>query len=216
VSIESRWPLFIVVGAFIVTTVVLRVVEPQREAIGPPWLVPGLQVLLLVALVAANPADVRRRAVWLRPLALTLIGALVVVVLTSDVVLIVDLVRGNEVTKDAATLLTSGALVWMGTALVFGLLYWELDSGGPLARLEHRRAYPDFAFAQQLSPELAPPGWQPRYVDYLLLGLTTSTAFSPTDVMPMTPWAKLTMGLQSLISLTVIGLVIARAVNVFE
>jgi uncharacterized membrane protein len=216
VPIESRWPLLAVVGAFIVTTVVLRIVEPQREALGPPWLVPGLEVLLLVALVAANPADVRRRATWLRPLALTLIGALVIVVLISDVVLIVDLVRGSEVTKEAASLLTSGALVWIGTALVFGLLYWELDSGGPLARLERRRPYPDFAFAQQLSPELAPAGWRPRYVDYLLLGLTTSTAFSPTDVMPMTPWAKLTMGLQSLISLTVIGLVIARAVNVFE
>lgn len=67
-----------------------------------------------------------------------------------------------------------------------------------------------------MSPELAPPGWRPRYVDYFVLGVTTSTAFSPTDVMPMTAWAKLTMALQSLISLTVIGLVIARAVNVFS
>jgi hypothetical protein len=67
-----------------------------------------------------------------------------------------------------------------------------------------------------LNPELARPGWRPHYVDYLILGITTSTAFSPTDVMPMTAWAKLTMALQSLISLTVIGLVIARAVNVFS
>jgi hypothetical protein len=215
VPMESRWPLFVVLGAFIVTTVVLRVAEPQRESLGPPWLVPGLQVLLLVALLAANPTDLSGRSKWLRPLALTLIGALVVVVVTSDVVLIVDLVRGAEVTKEASSLLASGALLWAGTALVFGLLYWELDSGGPLARYEQRRPYPDFAFAQQLSPELAPPGWRPRYVDYLVLGLTTSTAFSPTDVMPMAGWAKLTMGLQSLISLTVVGLVIARAVNVF-
>jgi hypothetical protein len=98
--------------------------------------------------------------------------------------------------------------------LVPGLLYWELDSGGPLARYERRRTYPDFAFSQHLNPELAPPGWRPRYVDYLILGLTTNTAFSPTDVMPMAAWAKLTMALQSLISLSVIGLVIARAVNV--
>jgi hypothetical protein len=67
-----------------------------------------------------------------------------------------------------------------------------------------------------MSPELAPPDWRPQYVDYLILGLTTSTAFSPTDVMPMTAWAKLTMALQSLVSLTVVGLVIARAVNVFS
>jgi hypothetical protein len=67
-----------------------------------------------------------------------------------------------------------------------------------------------------MSPELAPPGWRPQFVDYLVLGLTTSMAFSPTDVMPMVPWAKLTMVLQSLISLVVFGLVIARAVNVFS
>jgi hypothetical protein len=96
------------------------------------------------------------------------------------------------------------------------LLYWELDSGGPLARYRAERPHPDFAFTQQLSPELAPPGWRPRYVDYFVLGFITSTAFSPTDVMPMAPWAKLTMATQSLISLTVVGLVIARAVNVFS
>jgi hypothetical protein len=96
------------------------------------------------------------------------------------------------------------------------LLYWQLDSGGPLARHQAVRQYPDFAFTQQLSPELAPPGWRPRYVDYFVLGFTTSTAFSPTDVMPMAAWAKLAMALQSLISLTVVGLVIARAVNVFS
>jgi hypothetical protein len=99
---------------------------------------------------------------------------------------------------------------------VFSLLYWLLDSGGPLARYLGEREYPDFAFSQQLSPELAPPGWRPHYVDYLILGLTTNTAFSPTDVMPLARWAKLTMALQSLIALTVVGLVIARAVNVFS
>jgi hypothetical protein len=98
---------------------------------------------------------------------------------------------------------------------VFGLLYWLLDSGGPYARYVGERPYLDFAFTQQMSPELAPPGWRPHYVDYFILGLTTSTAFSPTDVMPLARWAKLTMALQSLISLTVVGLVIARAVNVF-
>ena len=95
-------------------------------------------------------------------------------------------------------------------------MYWLLDSGGPLARFRGERPFPDFAFSQQLSPELAPPGWRPLYVDYFVLGVTTSTAFSPTDVMPMRAWAKLMMAAQSLISLTVVGLVIARAVNVFS
>jgi hypothetical protein len=118
------------------------------------------------------------------------------------------------VTESATSLLASGAVIWLGNALIFGLLYWEFDGGGPLARYRRQRPHPDFAFTQQLNPELAPPDWRPRYVDYLILGVTTSTAFSPTDVMPMTAWAKLAMALQSLISLTVIGLVIARAVNV--
>jgi hypothetical protein len=99
--------------------------------------------------------------------------------------------------------------------VVFGLLYWELDSGGPLARFRHERPFPDFTFSQQTSSEFAPPDWRPHYVDYFVLGISTSMAFSPTDVMPMTAWAKLTMTLQSLISLTVIGLVVARAVNAF-
>src|SRR4051812_21379808 len=68
---------------------------------------------------------------------------------------------------------------------VFSLLYWQLDGGGPLARFRHERPYPDFLFTQQASPEFASPGWRPKFPDYLILGLTTSTAFSPTDVMPM-------------------------------
>jgi hypothetical protein len=174
-----------------------------------------VEVSLLVTLLAANPADVVGRARWLRPLSITLIVALLAAAILSDIILIVDLVTGSEVTRSAASLLASGALIWLGNALVFGLLYWALDSGGPLARYRHERPHPDFAFSQHLNPELAPPEWRPQYVDYLILGITTSTAFSPTDVMPMTAWAKLTMALQSLISLTVIGLVIARAVNVF-
>jgi hypothetical protein len=195
---------------------VLRLAQPNREGVGPHWLVPGLEVALLAALIAANPADIVGRARWLRPLSIALVFALLGAALFSDAALIVDLVTGAKVTESGDTLLASGALIWLGNALVFGLLYWLLDSGGPLARHRHERAHPDFAFSQQLNPELAPPGWRPRYVDYFILGLTTSMAFSPTDVMPMRPWAKLTMALQSLISLTVIGLVIARAINVFS
>jgi hypothetical protein len=175
-----------------------------------------LEVALLSALIAANPAHLVGRARWLRPLSIALIGALLGLMLLSDCVLIIDLVQGSKVTESATSLLASGVLVWLGNAVVFGLLYWDLDSGGPLARFRGTRLHPDFAFSQQLNPELAPAGWRPQYVDYLILGVTTSTAFSPTDVMPMTAWAKLTMATQSLISLTVIGLVIARAVNAFK
>jgi uncharacterized membrane protein len=177
--------------------------------------VPALEIALFVALIAADPLHVGRRSSWLRRVGIALVVSLVVVALVSTAVLVTDLIRGGKVTTSASTLLSSGVLIWLGNCLAFGLLYWLLDSGGPLARYRHERPYPDFAFSQQLNPELAPPGWRPRYVDYLILGVTTSTAFSPTDVMPMTAWAKLTMSLQSIVSLVVIGLVIARAVNVF-
>ena len=212
---EPRWPLAAVLGTFILVNVGVRFAVPHSETLRPRWLVPTLELGLLVCLIAASPADIVRRSRWLRPTAIVLILALTALVLVSDAVLISDLITGAAVTQSASTLLAAGALVWLGTAVVFGLLYWELDSGGPLARHLGEREHPDFAFSQQLSPELAPPGWRPHYVDYLILGITTNMAFSPTDVMPMTSWAKLTMALQSLISLTVIGLVIARAVNVF-
>jgi hypothetical protein len=216
VFVEPRWPIVLAVSAFIAITVTVRILEPERESLGPTWLVPVIEMALLVALIAADPPRVIERAIWLRRLSIVLVVSLVVVAISSTAVLISDLIRGASVAESAGPLLTSGALVWLGNCLAFALLYWLLDSGGPLARWRGEREYPDFAFSQQLSPELAPPGWRPQFVDYLMLGLTTSTAFSPTDVMPMTPWAKLTMALQSLISLIVFGLVIARAVNVFS
>lgn len=214
--IEPRWPVGLALGSYVVLTIVLRAVEPHRESLGPHWLVPGIEVLLLIVLIAADPAHIEGRRRWLRPVSITLVALLAAVAAISTGVLISELIRGGNVTNSATSLLASGALIWLGNCLVFGLLYWLLDSGGPYARYVGEREYPDFAFTQQQNPELAPPGWRPQYVDYLILGLTTSTAFSPTDVLPLAAWAKLTMALQSLISLTVIGLVIARAVNVFS
>ena len=100
-----------------------------------------------------------------------------------------------------------------------GLVRLETGSTGAVATTtaygaQGSTATPDLAFTQQLSPEMAPAGWRPQFHDYLYLGLTSSTAFSPTDVMPLAGWAKLAMAVQSLISLSVLGLVIARAVNV--
>jgi hypothetical protein len=215
-GIEPRWPIVLTLGVFVALTIVLRVLEPKREGLGPHWLVPAIEIALLGVIAAADPARVSGRRRWFRRVSIALVSLLALVALISTGVLITDLVRGGSVTESATSLLASGALIWFGNCLVFSLLYWLLDSGGPLARYRGEREYPDFAFSQQLSPELAPPGWRPHYVDYLILGLTTNTAFSPTDVMPLARWAKLTMALQSLIALTVVGLVIARAVNVFS
>jgi hypothetical protein len=214
--IEPRWPIALTIGFYLTLMIVLRIYEPDRPALGTRWLVPGVLGGLLVALALADPARIEGRARWLRRLAGVLILALAVMALAATALLIADLIRGAHVTDSPSALLVSGALIWLGNCLVFSLLYWHFDSGGPLARYRGDRTYRDFAFTQHMTPELAPPDWRPLYIDYLILGLTTSTAFSPTDVMPIAPWAKLTMALQSIISLAVVGLVIARAVNVFS
>ncbi len=213
---EPRWPVAFAILTFIALSVALRIALPNRETLGPRWLVPGIEFGLLACLIAADPVHIIRRRRWLRRISIALVFALTAAVLVSTGVLIRDLIVGGKVTNQATSLLASGAVIWLGNVLVFSLLYWLLDSGGPVARYLGERPHPDFAFSQQMSPELAPPGWRATYVDYLILGLTTSTAFSPTDVMPMTAWAKLTMALQSIVSLSVVGLVIARAVNVFS
>jgi hypothetical protein len=216
IFVEARWPVALAVGTFIAISVALRIAVPNRESVGPQWAVPAIEIALLVCLILADPAHIAGRRRWLRRIAIVLVLALAAAALLATGILIRELIIGGKVTNEAGSLLASGALIWLGNVLVFSLIYWLLDSGGPLARYLGEHPYPDFAFSQQLSPELAPPGWRAKYVDYLILGLTTSTAFSPTDVMPMVAWAKLTMALQSIVSLTVVGLVIARAVNVFS
>lgn len=215
-AVEPRWPVALAISAFIAITLVLHVTVPQRQTLGPPWVIPTVEVAMLGLLIAADPARIIPRRRWLRRAALALALILAAAVFASTAKLITALIEGGSVTNSATPLLASGAVVWLGNILIFGLLYWLLDSGGPVARHLHERPFPDFAFSQHLSPDLAPPGWRPQYVDYFILGLTTSMAFSPTDVMPMRAWAKLMMAAQSLISLVVVGLVIARAVNVFH
>ncbi len=126
-----------------------------------------------------------------------------------------DLIHGTPPTNSAEDLLAAGAVVWMSNNIAFALLYWELDGGGAAARAHHLPQYVDLAFPQHMNPQLAPPDWRPEFVDYLYLSFTNSTAFSPTDAMPLVPWVKIAMAVQATISLAILGLVVARAVNVF-
>jgi uncharacterized membrane protein len=208
---EGRWPMASAVLAVIVMTVLL----PDTLRHAPKWVLPVIEGLLLVALIAGDPGRINRRTRWLRVLSILLVSVLVLGSLSATAELVDDLIHGGGVTDSAGELLVAGNIVWMSNNITFALLYWELDSGGPAVRAHHLRPHPDFAFPQQLSPEIAPPDWRPRFVDYLYLGFTNATAFSPTDAMPLAPWAKIAMVVQSLVSLLILGLVIARAVNVF-
>ena len=118
--------------------------------------------------------------------------------------------------SDATSLLRSGGSIWLTNVVVFALWYWEFDRGGPGARAEARNHVPDFLFPQMTDPDLASPHWAPSFFDYLYMSFTNSSAFSPTDVLPLTRWAKALMMAQSATSLTVVALVIARAVNILR
>jgi hypothetical protein len=210
---EPRWPPALALITFMGLNIALRVWLPNEGAVRAPWLVPAIEAVLLAVLLA-GPARVARRASWLRPVAVGLVVVLVLGALYATVLLVYDMIKGHGVTSSPTKLLASGALVWLGNNLAFGLFYWLIDSGGPLAR--SRNPVPvDFAFTQQMSPELAPPGWKPVFLDYLHLGFTNATAFSPTDVMPLTHRAKYTMLVQSTVALALFGLIVARAVNAF-
>jgi uncharacterized membrane protein len=208
---EARWPAAGAVLAAIVLTVLL----PDGERVGPGWLLPGIEVVLLAAIVAGDPGRISRRSRLLRGLSIALVAVLVLGALSSTLLLIDALIHGGPETNSAGALLLAGTTVWVSNNLAFALLYWELDGGGAAARAHHLPRHPHFAFPQQQSPALAPPGWRPRFVDYLYLGFTNALAFSPTDAMPLVPWAKVAMTVQSLISLGILALVVARAVNVF-
>jgi hypothetical protein len=180
-----------------------------------PWLVPFLEVALFVALVVGDPTRLARRTHWARRIAVSIVLLLVVSALWATALLVYDLIGARGISQSASKLLAAGALVWLGNNLSFGMLFWLMDSGGPIAR-SHGRAPADFAFTQHLSPEIAPAGWRPVFLDYLHLGFTNATAFSPTDVMPLSLRAKYVMVVQSTVSLALFGLVVARAVNAFK
>ena len=127
----------------------------------------------------------------------------------------VGLVQGTE-GGTPAPLLVSGGTIWLTNVIVFGLWYWEFDRGGPVARAHATKHYPDFLFAQMTSPDLASPDWEPQFGDYLYLSFTNATAFSPTDVLPLSRWAKGAMALQAGVSIVTVALVIARAVNILK
>ncbi len=208
---EARWPMVAAVLASMVLTVILR----NELRLGPRWLLPLIEGGLLVALIVGDPGAITRRSRELRMLSIGLVSVLVLGALWSTGQLIDDLVHGGPQTNSAGDLLAAGSTVWISNNIAFALLYWELDGGGAAARAHDMATYVDLAFPQHVNPGIAPPGWRPRFVDYLYLSFTNATAFSPTDVMPLVPWAKIAMAVQASVSLAILGLVVARAVNVF-
>ena len=189
---------------------------PPKYSLGPTWIIPVAEALLLVALIVADPGRIDRRSVFIRALSIALVGIVVTGAAGATVRLVIDLLRGGPETNSPDQLLRVGSLAWAYVIIAFSFLYWELDGGGPEVRTRATPKFPDLAFPEHLNPQIARPGWRPEFFDYLYLAFTNALAFSPTDVMPLARWAKLAMAVEAVASLIIVGLVIARAVNILK
>jgi len=210
---EARWQVALCTAA----AIALQVAVPDRLVLlRPAWILLALEGLLLIALVMANPHRINRESRVLRSLSLTLAALLSLVNGWSVARLATDIVDGTPMGTPRALLIT-GAAIWLTNVIIFALWYWEFDRGGPVARALATKPYPDFLFAQMTSPpDLVPANWEPAFADYLYLAFTNAAAFSPTDVLPLSRWAKMAMTVQSIISIVTIALVVARAVNILK
>ena len=208
---EPRWAS----GIAVALAISLQLSLPRRFTMPPRWLLPTVGGLLLVAVLIANPRMKGQRSAGLRASSIALIGLISLENAISALRLARALIRGTAA-EDAGLLLRWGGAIWLTNIVIFGLWYWELDRGGPAARAEGTRQYPDLLFPQMTTLDVSPEGWEPLFLDYLYVAFTNATAFSPTDVLPLTRWAKMLMMAQSAISAGTVILVVARAVNILR
>ena len=207
---ESRWSAVVALMVAAAAQLVLPHSYPAVIRYGTPAIV----LVLAIGSLVIVPNRIDGHTTPFRAISLSMVGLLAVANAVSLAILVDRLIAGDAIR--APELLRTGLAVWLTNTVAFGLAYWEFDRGGPGRRSEGLHDFPDFCFPQMQSPHLAPPDWEPTFVDYLYVSFTNAAAFSPTDTMPMSRWAKSMMLVQSIISLLTVALVIARAVNVFR
>jgi hypothetical protein len=211
---NDRWPASLALLACIALSLIL----PTEVMINPSWVVPLLELLVLVPLMVGrhrHPEEAR----WIRRLTLVLISLITLSNALSVVLLVHHLLRPGQIPSLGRPLVYSAIVIWFTNVIIFSLWYWEIDRGGPSVRATPSERLPDFLFPQmgldrKLRATTVEPGWRPRYLDYLYVALTNGAAFSPTDAMPLTRTAKAMMGVQSIISMVTVIVVAARAVNI--
>jgi uncharacterized membrane protein len=210
---EAAWVALCSFAALTLLAVVSR--HEGWELIELPWwiwlvlAVPGLVLCVDLWLGERGVGVAGRRAPALALLTVIVVGNLVGLSL-----LIAALITTSSADIGGGQLLLTAAVIWLANVIAFGIWFWDVDDGGPFERANHERAHPDFQFPQDENPQLARAGWHPRVWDYLYVSLMSASAFSPTDTMPLTIRAKVLMGIESTVSLVIIVLVTARAVNV--
>jgi hypothetical protein len=202
---EPRWPAFV---AMLAASGVYWAL-PEPLSVGPSWLLLVVIFLLLIPTVVSYH---RGRFDITRILTFTANGLITLAMIVSLGFLIQGIPQHRE---SPTSMLRSACALWITNILVFALWYWKLDAGGPLGREHSAGAIKSsFLFPQMLTQEGGDPRWSPHFMDYLFLAFNTSTAFSPTDTAVLSRWAKIGMMLQALISLTIVALLAARAVNI--
>ena len=207
---EPRWPATLALLA----ALVLYVTLPARLTIGPGWIVPALEVALLIPLSLTAPYRHPEEVRLVRIASLLLIALVNLANVTSLVLLVHAVLSGEP--ASGRQLIFSGIQIWLTLVLVFALWYWELDRGGPALRGHAGERAPDFLFPQMATPELKQPDWMPGFIEYLYVSFTNATAFSPTDTMPLTSLAKVLMLVEALAAITTIVMVAGRAVNILR
>jgi uncharacterized membrane protein len=182
------------------------------------WPLIAIEFLLLLELVRLNPHKLEKESPRARCISWILTGAIVLGNTASALLLDYLIVATGIAKDDAQLLLGGGASIFVTNVLAYALVYWEFDRGGPFARRLRpmERPHPDFLFPQMGQPGRASHAWRPDFIDYLYVSLTNAMAFSPTDTMPLTRPAKAMMAAQSLVAVSTVALVIARAVNVLK
>lgn len=210
----------------VLIAIALQAALPNRLVLGPRLVLPALELLLLIPLIVVNPVRMTRNTRWSRPVSLILV---LLIALANTIVLallVKALVDGGV--KDGNQLLIAALQVWLTNVIAYGLVYWELDRGGPVHRTQAaRKDLPaaDFRFPQDEDHDAivevaagssAKSDWVPTLVDYLYMSVTNSSAFSPTDTMPLSTRTKSLMALQSTSALVLSLLVISRGVSVLK
>ncbi len=188
---EHRWQMGLAVAAAIGLQFSL-----PRQAVDPTARPrAGARGAVLVWLFIASPGRIDRHSTVLRTIVLALIGVISLDNAISAGLLVHEIISGAA--NDAGKLLLQGVAIWLTNVIAFGLWYWEFDRGGPVSRAQALHKHPDLLFPQMQQPDIAPPDWEPTFFDYLFTSFTNATAFSPTDTLPLSRWAKATFSLCS-------------------
>jgi uncharacterized membrane protein len=198
----------------VLLVITLQYILPAELALSFQHEICYLEALLAVILLVISPTRINKHHTPSRVLGLLLTSVMTIANTSSAFLLISHLVSGH--TNNPNRLLLSGGTIWLTNIIIFSLWFWDLDRGGPGARAEAINQHPDFMFPQMGDPDYAPDHWHPNFFDYLYTSFTNASAFSPTDVLPLTRWAKMLMLVQSLTSLLTVGLIVARAVNILH